>query len=176
MSFDFLAKLPYKTSVLLRRSIGQAFLVGVKQLLQEKRFLFCHSKLHCLNIKVVVFDLNLHQLNQTFFFWRRNVYTLGTCKIPEPFNGKAHFRTVKVSRTAQVFYFSKILVVPLTDESVLVAENLVIVPLNVLHRFSNLAPEVSQANMKVFICLDTPLRFLLGQFKHFLFLYQPLQL
>lgn len=68
------------------------------------------------------------------------------------------------------------LVVPLTDESVLVAENLVIVLLNVLHRFSNLAPEVSQANMKVFICLDTPLRFLLGQFKHFPFLYQPLKL
>lgn len=125
---------------------------------------------------LVLLYLNLHQLNQTFFFWRRNVYTLGTCKIPEPFNGKAHLRTVKVRRTTEVFYFSKILVVPLTDESVLVAENLVIVPLNVLHRFSNLAPEVSQANMKVFICLDTPLRFLLGQLKHFPFLYHPLQL
>ena len=124
----------------------------------------------------VTLYLNLHQLNQTLFFWRRDVYTLGACKISEPFNSKAHFCTVKVSRTTEIFYFPKILVVPLTDKSVLVAENLVIVPLHIFHSFTDLAPEVSQANMKVFICLDTPLRFLLGQFKHLPFLYQPLQL
>jgi hypothetical protein len=35
--------------MLLRRSIGQAFLVGVKQLLQEKHFLFYEGEFHWIN-------------------------------------------------------------------------------------------------------------------------------
>lgn len=39
------------------------------------------------DMKFVLFDLYLHQLNQTFFFWRWDIYTtLGTRKIPKPLN------------------------------------------------------------------------------------------
>ena len=37
------------------------------------------------------------------------------------------------------------------DESVFVAENLVIVPLYIFHRFTDLATEISKADMKVFV-------------------------
>ena len=38
---------------------------------------------------------------------------------------------------------------PLTDESVFVAQNLIIVSLYILHRFTDLATEISKAYMKI---------------------------
>lgn len=39
------------------------------------------------DMKFVLFDLYLYQLNQTFFVWRWDIYaTLGTRKIPKPLN------------------------------------------------------------------------------------------
>lgn len=53
------------------------------------------------DMKFVLFDLYLHQLNQTFFVWRWDIYaTLGTREIPKPFNGKAKLCTIKVRRTS----------------------------------------------------------------------------
>lgn len=129
------------------------------------------------DMKFVLFNLYLHQPNQTFFVWRWDIYTtLGTREIPKPFNGKAKLCTIKVRRASLVLYPTQKLVFSLTDESVFVAENLVIVPLYIFHSFTDLATEISKADMKVFVGLNTPLRSLFRQFKHLLFLYQLLQL
>ena len=46
----------------------------------------------------MLFNFNLHQLNQTFFVWRWDIYaTLGTREIPKPFNGKAKLCTIRES-------------------------------------------------------------------------------
>lgn len=103
-------------------------------------------------MKFVLFDLYLHQLNQTFFAWRRNIYaTLGGSEITEPLNCHAHFSTVKVGRTSQVLYPTQKLIFPLTNESVFVAQNLVVVPLYIFHRFTDLATEISKAYMEILV-------------------------
>lgn len=101
----------------------------------------------------MLFNFNLHQLNQTFFVWRRNIYTLGTCEISESLNSHTHFSTVKVGRTSQVLYPTQKLIFPLTNESVFVAQNLVVVPLYIFHSFTDLATEISKADMKVFVLI-----------------------
>mgnify|MGYP006996849664 CR=1 FL=1 len=102
----------------------------------------------------MLFNFNLHQLNQTFLSSGEGIYIPWA---PAKFLNLSIviliFSTVKVGRTSQYFIYPKTYLPSHERKCSFVAQNLVVVPLYIFHSFTDLATEISKADMKVFVLI-----------------------